>query len=643
MAAMMKEELSTFDILALVVELQSVKGGYIDKIFHWDNNNFLFRFNVPGTGKKEIVLSEVRWIYLAGERPELPDTPTQLAMMMRRHLSGGRVTSIFQRDFDRIIVIEIQKEKKYRLIFELFRDGNLIIADEEKILIALYSRRWKHREIRPGIDYKFPPERFNPLEADFDKFVKLMVASKSDAVRTLATMINLGGQYAEEVCTRAGIDKSAKPSSMNEDELKRIYGQMRELIDAVRLQPDPVVIYDGEAPVDVTPIRLLIYSNLKTERHESFSLALDRFLKTKKDISSPAIDGEFQRLERQLDQQRQSVLELEKKANEFIQKAEMLYMNYQYVNNVLSLLKEKSSKMKWDEISTFARSLPNVKSIDPATHTIEINVDEIAVKLDYLKTLEENANYMYQEAKKMRDKIEGAKVALAETEKLIAERKSKTGELAAEKKKRKTKDFWFERYKWFFTSEGKLVIAGRDARTNEQLVKKHMTPADRYVHADIHGAPSVVIKEGAHATDDEMREAGIFAVSHSKAWKAGVGEGSAYWVLPDQVSKTPEAGEFVPRGAFIIRGKRNYMQHLPVELAVGEIIYEGERKVMCAPRTAMEKQAERFVVIAPGSISRDRFSAAMSDILEVPEEEVSRILPPGNISIVERKNLEIDI
>ncbi|MEM2979007.1 MAG: NFACT family protein, partial [Methanomassiliicoccales archaeon] len=180
MAAMMKEELSTFDILALVVELQSVKGGYIDKIFHWDNNNFLFRFNVPGTGKKEIVLSEVRWIYLAGERPELPDTPTQLAMMMRRHLSGGRVTSIFQRDFDRIIVIEIQKEKKYRLIFELFRDGNLIIADEEKILIALYSRRWKHREIRPGIDYKFPPERFNPLEADFDKFVKLMVASKSD-------------------------------------------------------------------------------------------------------------------------------------------------------------------------------------------------------------------------------------------------------------------------------------------------------------------------------------------------------------------------------------------------------------------------------------------------------------------------------
>ncbi|MBP5394606.1 MAG: fibronectin-binding domain-containing protein, partial [Candidatus Methanomethylophilaceae archaeon] len=113
-------------------------------------------------------------------------------------------------------------------------------------------------------------------------------------------------------------------------------------------------------------------------------------------------------------------------------------------------------------------------------------------------------------------------------------------------------------------------------------------------------------------------------------------DGSAYWVYPDQVSKTPEAGEFVPRGAFIIRGRRNYEHHLQMELAVGEIIYQKERKVMCGPVDAVKSQSAKYFIIVPGRGKAGKTSAAMAKDFNVPEEEVSRILPPGDCEIKQK-------
>jgi hypothetical protein len=112
-------------------------------------------------------------------------------------------------------------------------------------------------------------------------------------------------------------------------------------------------------------------------------------------------------------------------------------------------------------------------------------------------------------------------------------------------------------------------------------------------------------------------------------------------VLPDQVSKTPEAGAFVPRGAFIIRGKRNYEHHISMELAIGEIEHDGARKIMCAPRTSLETRSKRYLVIIPGDMSRSKLSSTLAKELRVPEEEVSRILPPGDVSILESHGLEL--
>ncbi|KAF8564605.1 hypothetical protein P879_10196 [Paragonimus westermani] len=144
------------------------------------------------------------------------------------------------------------------------------------------------------------------------------------------------------------------------------------------------------------------------------------------------------------------------------------------------------------------------------------------------------------------------------------------------------KPMWFEKFYWFISSENYLVVAGRDAQQNEALVKRYLGPNDIYVHADLHGASSVIIKARPLVADElkpnsaddaglspesirlplpppkTLNEAGTMAITLSSAWNARVVT-SAWWVRSDQVSKTAPTGEYLTTGAFMIRGRKNYL------------------------------------------------------------------------------------
>lgn len=130
------------------------------------------------------------------------------------------------------------------------------------------------------------------------------------------------------------------------------------------------------------------------------------------------------------------------------------------------------------------------------------------------------------------------------------------------------KVYWFEKFYWFITSENYLVIGGRDQQQNELIVKRYMKPNDVYVHADLHGASSVVVK---NPTDQaippkSLNEAGTMAICYSVAWEAKVVT-TAWWVNASQVSKTAPTGEYLTTGSFMIRGKKNYLP--PCHLVMG--------------------------------------------------------------------------
>jgi len=635
----MKREMRAFDVLAVVNEMQPLVGGYIDKIFQWDGNNVLIRVNTRNGGKAELFFRDGRWLYLTPERPDLPDFPEPFAVHLRKNLTNARITSIKQVEFDRLVMIDLYRGEDYRLVIELFGDGNLLLVKEGKILNCLSSRRWRHREIRPGADYVLPPSKFNPIEADLEKFLEAARNSTTDIVRTLATVINLGGQYAEEICLRAGIEKNRKMADLSDSDLEGVFNALKDLINEINTDPKPVIVFRGEEAVDVTPVPLKQYEGRRVEEYPTFSVALFNYLQGEMEAGE---DAALEKLIRQLERQRESVTQRIREADELTATAESLYMHYQEVNGLLSSIREISKQTGWEGLRSYAGNVKIIKKLDPATHSVTLLIDGREVTLDYELNIDANANMLYQRAKDLREKARRAEEALRETEAKIEERKRGLEKEKIQERVRPTKQFWFERYKWFITTGGRLVLAGRDAKTNDQLVKKHLKPEDRYAHADIHGAPSVIIKGGSEAGEEELREACIFALCHSKAWNAGVREGSAYWVLPDQVSKQPQAGEFVPRGAFIIRGKRNYFHHLPLELGVGEIEYQGERKIMCAPRQTAESMCQRVVMITPGKMKRNEFSSLLARIFRVPEEEISRILPPGDVEVIDQRGVEIE-
>ncbi len=631
----MKKEMSSFDVRSVVTELSGLEGAHMDKIYHWGAGNVLFRINVQGSGKKELFFKDKKWLYCPSAKPETPTLPTSFASFLRKYLDNARVNGVRQIGFDRIVEMSLSKsDGDYQLIFEMFGGGNVLLVKDGTILNCLIQKTWRDRKTRPGEPYLMPKSRFDPTESSQEDFIASFRSSDSDAVRTLATSVNLGGQYAEEICDRVGIDKSTPSSQVDDAALVRMYASMKEIVAKVLSVPEPTAFLKDGMIEDFAPVDLVSHSDLEKKAFATISEAVDAYMRQIGDAEEEAfVDPRVEKLRKRIGKQEETLEEYREQCEDLRVKAEALYTDYAKVSELLAVLLDQSSKITWEKLKEGASKIPYVTSIDPSKNLVTGTFGGRSITLDYTKSLDSNASDLYRKGKDVGEKAKRAEEALAESRAELAkvQKGIDKAKMEAAGKAQPTKQFWFERYKWFITTGGRLVIAGRDAHTNDNVVKKHLKDGDLYAHADVHGAPSVIVKDGAKASEQELRESCQFALAQSKSWIAALSEGTAFWVYPDQVSKTPNPGEFVPRGAFIIRGKRNYEHHLPIELAVGEICYQGSRKVMCGPVECFGG-SERYMVIRPGK-KTGRMSNEMAKRFDVPEEEISRILPPGDFEI----------
>ena len=635
----MKKEMSSFDVRSVVNEMAVLKDAHMDKIFQW-GNNVLLRINVQGQGKKDVFFKDKRWLYLPERKPETPVTPQSFATFLRKYLDNARIGEIYQAGFDRVVIMEVLKaDRDYKLIFEMFGGGNVLLVLDGKIVNCLIHKTMRDRSVRPGEDYIMPKRRFDPTSSPFEEFMEIMRSSTSDAVRTLATGINLGGQYAEETCEVAGIPKNTRVDKLSDDENKRLLESMNNDVEKMMRGDGSILYRSGDDIIDISPMEMSIYSNYTAQRFDTTSKAIDAFItETEKAEAEEYVDPEIVKLQKRISKQTETVEQYKEESDDLKLKADAIYANYQQITELLAVLSEQSKKLTWEKLKEGALKIPFVPEIDPSKNRVVAEFDNIRIPLDYTEGIDSNASIIYQQSKDINEKAKRAKDALDVSLDELAKKEAGLAKTKAAmaNKVQPTKQFWFERYKWFIAPSGRLVIAGKDAHTNDNSVKKHLKEDDLYAHADLHGAPSTIIKKGKDAPEEDLREACIYALAQSKGWVAALTDGSAYWVYTDQVSKTPQAGEFVPRGAFIIRGKRNYEYHLPMELAVGVITYENSRKVMCAPLESMKRLSNKYFVIHPGRGKAGKTAALMAKELMVPEEEVSRILPPGDAEIVRK-------
>ncbi len=634
----MKEQMESLEIAATVRGSQDIIGGFVQKVYQLSDDEILFRLHVPKEGKKLLWFKLGRGLFLTDRDIETPMTPSHYIMLLRKYLGNARITTVKQHEFDRVVVMELQGRQPLKLIFEVFGKGNLVLVGPKHILLPLRSETWKHRTLKEGENYLYPPSRRMPFDLERDDIEDILKNSKADLVRTLAVEFNLGGKYAEEVCTRMGVDKNIRDHvTLTES----VYHTLQTMKKAVYTDPlEPMLIISKGSVVDAVPFHLNIYDNEESKEMESYHKALDlAFIESDDDKGERAPS----KIERRLARQKSSIENMSNKVEESMMTADLIYQNYTECEKLLDAIRRGREGENREEVFEELKKSDDVLEINDLDEYAVIRLSGIHdeeevttnVRLDFRKDVNENAQKYYQTAKKNRKKIEGAKEAIKRTEKEIEK------DLKVEKKKERKKptvQFWFDRYKWFISSEGNLIIAGKDTKTNEEAVKKYLEKYDRYAHADAGGAPSVVVKKDEGEIGERtILEACQFAVVHSKEWKRGVASGTAYWVLPEQVSKTAESGESLPTGAFVIRGKRNYIKDMPMKASLVEITYDDKRKVMCAPSFATEgKEYDKKVSFIPGKKKSGDFAKEMSDFFNVPVTEIQKQLPPGGIKEIGR-------
>ncbi len=637
----MKESLSSFDVAAVVKELQRLVGGHIDKVYHPRKDHLVLAVRLRDEGKSYLHFRVGQWLYASAKSGEMPQKPSDFAMMLRKRITNARITGVGQQGFDRIAVLSLEKDERFDLILELFGDGNAILVKEGVIVQPLTSHTWKHRDVRARKEFMFPPPVPDPRGMTPADLVRLLSDSDTDLVRTLATRLNMGGRYSEEVCARAGASRQKRAADASDEDAKAILAAIDDITKEISAASKSFVVLKGPVVEDVIPFHMSIYSSMPHEEFDSFSDAIESYVgrmpeeKRKEEPKETVL--ELERLRRKLAQQEGAVIRLQNDARETQIKGDYVFANYAEVAKLISLAKDRMLASKdMSSISGFV-------SFDKKKATIRAKVGSAELELDLRGSVESNAQRYYEEAKRARRKLEGALEAAAkarkEIEDLIEESESKKD--TSRRGYVPTKKFWFERFRWFISSEGALVLGGKDAKSNDLLVKKHLEPGDRYAHADIHGAPSVVVKMREGVTEKTLHEACEFAVATSKAWNAKIGSAAGYWVHPEQVSKTPQSGEYIAKGAFVIRGKRNYSGKLDINLAVGEIEVEGHRKVMCGPVGAVRARSRRFAVLSPGDRDKNEMAKKLSEAFEVPIEEIQSILPPGDLELAEQVGLSI--
>ncbi|MBI1968826.1 DUF814 domain-containing protein [Candidatus Woesearchaeota archaeon] len=255
------------------------------------------------------------------------------------------------------------------------------------------------------------------------------------------------------------------------------------------------------------------------------------------------------------------------------------------------------------------------------------------LELDLTKSLEENAGHYFDLAKKAKKKLAGAQVAVAESkkklEKLLKEEKQfweeeekKQQEL---RQKRERKYEWYEKFHWFISSEGFLCVGGKDATSNELVIKKHTEKDDLVFHTDMAGSPFFVVKNGQAAGEATRQEAAQAVAAYSRAWKLGHASADVFYVKPEQVSKEAKPGEFLAKGSFMIYGKTNYL-HPKLEYAIGLV----GGQIVGGPPAAVQQRTKSFIVVVQGKEKKSDLAKKIKHQLGNGDlDDIIAFLPAG--------------
>ncbi|CAM6100258.1 unnamed protein product [Calypogeia fissa] len=373
-------------------------------------------------------------------------------------------------------------------------------------------------------------------------------------------------------------------------------GKKQSLLTEVKPDSEKVQVYDEFYP--------LVLKQLEERDHrkfETFDAAMDEFFskvegQRAQQQRKAQEDAALGKLEKIRADQTNRVKALEKEVDQSVRMAELIEYNLDDVDAaILAVRTALASGMDWKNLERMVKE--EKKAGNPVAgliHNLRLETNQITLLLsnnlddmdeeektrpvdkvvvDLALSAHANARYWFETKKRHATKQEKT---LAAHEKAFKAAEKKTQQTLAQAKTVAAithirKVHWFEKFNWFISSENFLVISGRDAQQNELLVKRYMKKGDLYVHADLHGASSTIIKnrDQNHPIPPlTINQAGCFTMCRSQAWDSKIVT-SAWWVEAHQVTKTAPTGEYLTVGSFMVRGKKNFLPPNPLVMGYG--------------------------------------------------------------------------
>jgi len=324
------------------------------------------------------------------------------------------------------------------------------------------------------------------------------------------------------------------------------------------------------------------------EVNEHLIKEFERDFKIKKEVSKVK-----EKLERIRKHQEEALKKWREKEEEYRKIGKLLYENYEEVK----------------------------KKLD--SYVKKITIRGLTIDVDSKKTVQKNAEVYFEKAKKAKRKIEGLLKAMKELE------EEKLVKLEKEKPKERKKE-WYDKFRWIKSSDGFLLVGGKDAKTNEQLIRKYMKDSDLVFHTDITGSPFVLIKNPGKKKipKQTIKEAAEFCGSYSKAWKVGIAVVDVYYIKPNQVKK--EGG--LPTGSFMIYGKRNWIRRIPVKVSIG--IKDNE--IIFGPEDTVKSKVKKYAVVVPGDSPANEIAKKIQKKLKtkIQLERITKIIPYGKGKLI---------
>ena len=553
-----------------------------------------------------------------------------------------RITDIKQIGSERIAHITFSGlNHEYLLVGEFFGDGNILLCNKEmKILSLLHSIDVRHRKLGVGLPYVSPPASGLDIFKVTRKDLLEIKSVSTAAVRWLGRTLGLPTKYAEEIIRITGIDPLRAGNTISDEEVDKIFQVTTDLLERVVTGKHESYIIRGDKGADVYPIPLGEISQSNVTKVPSFMEGLDslfseNLLEQGKSSQTNTVSQRITEIEHKLEEQ----------------------------NKAISVVKERSgsksnvAKALSDAVFTGITSIEDPRipimlqqhnsALVKESGVALINVNGDKIKINVQSSIHGIASVLFKEAKRQLKAIETIEAQKKKTEKelevyKIQESIARDSVVFTIQKKRE----WYERYRWFFTSDDLLAIGGRDASSNSSVIRKHLGKDDKVFHAEIVGSPFFILKESTDETLSSMTEVAHATVCFSRAWREGLYGLNAYWVKPEQIKTAAPSGQFLAKGSFVIEGTRNFVQVTNLQLSVG--IYQKNEKysLMCGTPSAIKKNCMFYVTIEPSGLDMTELAKKIRvEFLKLVENEdivkaftiddFTRALPAGDSHIVE--------